>query len=103
MIEKSNVLRTLLERLSKLEIGHAVDIRTYKRDRSAIFVRLEDDLYRVLEDGFEQHDVEVPYKGLRKEIKRILRVEFPRSNKVRMYALGRFKEAHHTDLGRKRI
>jgi hypothetical protein len=57
----------------------------------------------VLEDGFEQHDVEVPYKGLRKEIKRILRVEFPRSNKVRMYALGRFKEAHHTDLGRKRI
>lgn len=103
MIEKTNVLKTLLERLRKIEIDHALDIRTYKRDRSAIFVRLSDDSYRVIENGFEESDRVMPYSGLRKEIKRILKVEFPRSNKVRLYSLGVFDEAEHTAMGRKTI
>lgn len=90
MIDKSSVVKVLMERLVSLPVGHAVDMRTYKRNRSVVFVRDGRDVYRIVEQGFESNDFSVKKDKLKKTIKVLLKREFPRSNKVRLYAMGAF-------------
>ena len=89
MIDKANAVETLLGRLKKLPLGHGLDMRTFKRDRGALFVRQGEDSFLVVQDGFEQqrHD-NVPLGKMKKLIKGLLKKEFPRSTKIRLYALG---------------
>lgn len=88
MIDKRNLRKVLLERLAGLPEGHAVDIRTYKRNRSVVFVRLAEERFRVVVKGFEDEDFIVPEGRLPRTIRKLLSREFPRSNKVRLYMLG---------------
>ena len=103
MIDKRNLPKVLLERLAKLPVGHAVDIRTYKRDRSVTFMRLDEERFRVVVDGFGQDDVTLPEARLSKFIRKVLRSEFPRSNKVRLYMLGPYDPDRDEVRRRKRI
>ena len=88
MIDKSSALKTLLARLDSLPVGHSVDLRTYKRNRGVIIGRTGPDSYLLLEQGYEDQRLEVDAKGLRPALKKILKREFPRSRKVRLYNLG---------------
>lgn len=88
MIDKRNLRKVLMERLAGLPVGHAVDIRTYKRNRSVVFTRLEGDRFRVVVKGFEDEDFIIPEGRLPRIIRTLLSREFPRSNKVRLYMLG---------------
>lgn len=90
MIGRRNIEKVLLAQLDKLPQGHALEIRTYKRNRSVLFVRQGDDVFRVVQNGFEQADHMVEQSDIKKAIRRVLAKEFPRSNKVRVYALGAF-------------
>jgi len=90
MIDKTAVIRTVRERLNKLPVGHYLDLRTYKRDRSVIIVKLEDDNFLVVENGFYQERFEVDSRSLRGLLKNLLKKEFPRSNKVRLYSMGEY-------------
>lgn len=81
-------MEAVLERLKKLPLGHAIDLRTYKRDRSVIFKRVDDDLFLVIQNGFGQARYTEPFKKLRKLLKLLLKKEFPRSTKIRLYNLG---------------
>lgn len=74
-----------LTRLKKLPIGKGLDLRTFKRDRSVTIMRRAEDRYNVKEDGFESQTFETDIKGMRKLLKMLLRREFPRSNKIRVY------------------
>lgn len=103
MIDKATALTVIPRKLAALPIGHALDLRTYKRNRSVVFVRQGEDAFLVLENGFEEHRFEaVPQKGLRRLLKTLLSREFPRSTKMRLYDLGPFDEAK-ADLPRKTI
>lgn len=82
--------KTLLQRLDALPPGHGLDVRTYKRNRSVVFVRLDQERFRVLENGYEVADSLVSRDGLGRCLKVLLRREFPRSNSVRVYDLGPF-------------
>jgi len=94
MIDKATALTVLPRKLAALPEGHALDMRTYKRNRSVIFVRQGDDAFLVLENGFEARRFEdVPMSGIRKLLKTLLAREFPRSTKIRLYDLGPFDEA----------
>lgn len=85
MIDKANAVSTVMSRAAKLTVGSGMDLRTYKRDRSVIITRVSEDLYEVMEDGFEKNWFEVDGKGLKKLLKTLLKREFPRSNKIRVY------------------
>jgi len=84
MLEKTAVIRTVLERLSKLEVGHYLDLRTYKRNRSVLIVKRDAEDFLVVEDGFARDSFEVSSDRLKGLLKTLLKKEFPRSNKVRL-------------------
>jgi hypothetical protein len=107
MIDKTNAIRIIMERMSSLPPGHALDVRTYKRNRSVVLVRrtgdgTDGDTVLIIENGFAQERFEVPLDKLPKAMKTLLRREFPRSTKMRLYPLGEFDETK-TSLKRKKI
>ena len=78
---KGRILQETLARLSRLREGEAVLIQPYKKDRSVCII-LRGDLYQVIERGFEVKEFVVEAGKIRKVLKRLLRKEFPRSNKI---------------------
>ena len=87
MIDKANAIPTILTRLKKLPVGSGIDLRTFKRDRSVIIRRNGNDLFSVTENGFRTETFTTDIKGMRKLLKTLLKREFPRSNKIRVYDL----------------
>lgn len=87
MIDKANAIPTILTKLKKLEIGTGLDLRTFKRDRSVAIRRTGTDSYEVMEDGFDKARFTSDIKGMKKLLKNLLKKEFPRSNKIRVYDL----------------
>ena len=92
MIEKRNLISNLLRRLQALPDGHCLDVRSYKRDRGFMLIRLDADTTRVVEDGFEKQRLDVAAGDLKKTLKEMVKREFPRSNKLRVYDLGEYEE-----------
>ena len=89
MLDKSSALSTILDRLDKLPLDHCLEIRTYKRNRRVLFHRAGEKAWNVLQDGFAKDLFEdVATEKMRKLLQNLLRKEFPRSTKIRLYALG---------------
>ena len=102
MIDKSSVIRTVLERLNKLPVGHYLDLRTYKRNRSVMIIKRAGDLL-VREDGFFKEEFVVDDSKLKGLLKTLLKKEFPRSNKVRLYSMGKYDPDEAAAIERKKI
>ncbi|MEF2145567.1 MAG: hypothetical protein V3573_08995 [Desulfovibrionaceae bacterium] len=98
MIDKATALEDLLRRLGKLPVGHCLDLRTYKRNRSLLIRRLGPDAYEVFEDGYVLEHHKSGAKDLRRLLKTLFKREFPRSTKLRLYQLGECDPAERRDL-----
>jgi hypothetical protein len=92
MLDRTTVIPAVLARLDKLACGHALDLRTYKRNRSVIILKKSEDVYLFIENGFERDRFTVPAAKLKKTLQKLLKKEFPRSRKVRLYDLGPWNE-----------
>jgi hypothetical protein len=92
MIDKTKIIDTVIERLKKLPIGHYLDLRTYKRNRSVFIVKMSEDDLLFIEDGFFKERFRTNSEKLKKLLITLLKKEFPRSHKIRLYAMGRFTE-----------
>lgn len=104
MIDKTVAQEAVLERLKRLPVGSALDMRTYKRDRCVLFVRTGEDTFDVLEQGFyEERWPGIGLARIRKLFKKFMKREFPRSTKIRVYTLEPFDEADWHATRRKRI
>ena len=103
MLDKSSVIRVVLERLKKLPVGHYLDLRTYKRDRSVLIVKRGDEDILVVEDGFYKDSFTVNITKLKGLLKSLLKKEFPRSNKVRLYTMGEYSPDGAARIRRKKI
>ena len=101
MIDKTKIVATVLKRLENLPVGHHLDLRTYKRNRSLIIVKQSANELLLIQDGYEQHRYETTVDKFEKTVKPILKKEFPRSNKIRLYTPGEFKEERSTRVRRK--
>ncbi|WP_419786902.1 hypothetical protein [Pseudodesulfovibrio sp.] len=88
MIDKATAIPAILRRLDKLPVGHAIDLRTYKRNRSVVIARVGADAFELLETGFHQERITSTAAELRRWLKLLLKREFPRSTKIRVYDLG---------------
>jgi hypothetical protein len=60
----------------------------------------EDDLL-IIEDGFSKERFRINSEKLRKLLSALLRKEFPRSHKIRLYPMGRFIEKEMQNIKRK--
>ena len=101
MIDKATAIPTIMNKLKKLPIGHAIDIRTYKRNRSVVIARISDIEFDVVEKGFHEERFMLPMQKMKKLLKLLLKREFPRSTKMRLYDLGRSEADVH--IQRKKI
>lgn len=89
MVDKTRIIETIIERLKKLPIGN-LDLRTYKRNRSIIIVKKSEDDLLIIEDGYCKERFHIKSDKLKKLLTALLRKEFPRSHKIRLYSMGRF-------------
>ncbi len=92
MIDKDKIIETVIGRLKKLPVGHYLDVRTYKRNRYVMIVRQDQENLLVIQNGYESNRFHIKNKELKKLMKTLLKKEFPRSNKVRLYTMGNFIE-----------
>ena len=102
MIDKTNIIPAVMERLQSLPTGHYLDVRTYKRNRFVLFVKKGEDDFLIIENGYFQDRFEnVPMKKIKKLFKTLLKKEFPRSTRIRVYNMGRFDEGAVENIQRK--
>jgi hypothetical protein len=101
MIDRTNIMETVMERLKKLPTGHYLDLRTYKRNRSVIIIKNTEDDFMVIEDGYFKERFQLKSEKLKKLLNAILRKEFPRSHKIRLYVMGRYTEDEAQNTSRK--
>ena len=92
MLDVSALIPAVQAKLDKLPSGHALDLRTYKRNRSVIILKEDEDSFLFLENGFYRDRFSVPADKVKKTLKKLLKKEFPRSRKVRVYDLGPWDE-----------
>ena len=92
MIDKSRIIEAVHERLRNLPTGHYLDLRTYKRNRSVIIVKRAEDDILIIENGYFRERFRLKPEKLKKALKTIVRKEFPRSRKIRLYVMGEFSE-----------
>jgi hypothetical protein len=101
MIDKTKIIDAVTERLKNLPTGHYLDLRTYKRNRSILIVKMDEDDLLIIEDGFFKERFRINSDKLRKLLSALLRKEFPRSHKIRLYPMGRFMEKEMQNIKRK--
>jgi len=92
MIDKDKIIETVIEKLKKLPVEHYLDLRTYKRNRSLAIVKKSEDDFLIIEDGYFHERYPLKSDKLKKTLKALLKKEFPRSQKIRLYVMGRYNE-----------
>ncbi|MFO7727151.1 MAG: hypothetical protein R6X11_02375 [Desulfonatronovibrio sp.] len=102
MVDKSAVIPAIMQRLQSLPVGHYLDVRTYKRNRFVLFVRKGEDDFLIIENGYFQERFDnISLKKIKKLFKTLLKKEFPRSTRIRIYNMGKYHEQAAEDVQRK--
>ncbi len=87
LVNLETSLRRILENLGKTEPPGGLEILSYKRNRGLTIFRFSQDSYQVREHGYREEEWLVSEKELPRLLKTIIKREFPRSRKVRVYNL----------------
>ena len=101
MIDKTKIIDTVCERLKKLPLGHYIDLKTYKRNRTVIIVKVDEKKLLVVEDGYFKDRFLIKSDKLKKLLKTLLKKEFPKSKKIRLYVMGKFVDEEALKMKRK--
>ena len=70
MIDKEVFLRFIIQKAEKLPVGHYLDIRTYKRNRSVLLIKEGENFFRIIKNGFYQNEFKSSFKELKKIFKK---------------------------------
>ena len=104
MISKDNIIEVVIKKLKKMKLNQFIDLRTYKRNRSVVIVKIADGEYLIIEDGYEKDQFpDLTIQQVKKTLKTLLKREFPRSNKVRLYTHDSFEFENYSRVERKKI
>ena len=101
MIDKDKIIETVMAKLKKLPVDHYIDLRTYKRNRSVLIIKKSDNDFLIIEDGYFREKSQLQFDKLKKALKALLKKEFPRSHKIRLYVMGKFNEEEVKNSNRK--
>lgn len=83
MIKNKELIQTCLHHLQTLSLGERITFKTAKKDREISVEKSEGGGYKVLENGFEHRSFEASSEAeLKKILKTLQKIEFPRSNQI---------------------
>jgi hypothetical protein len=85
LVNIDSALRNLLHKLEKLHPPQGIELLSYKRNRSIAVLLLDDEKILVRERGYRDEEQVTEKAALPKYLKSLIKYEFPRSRKVRMY------------------
>jgi len=85
LVNIDSVIRSLLHKLEKLDPPQGIELLSYKRNRSIAVLLLADKRFLVRERGYREEEQVIDRAGLHKHLKSLVKYEFPRSRKIRMY------------------
>jgi len=92
LVNIDSVIRTLLPKLEKLSPPQGIELLSYKRNRSIAVLLLGDNTFLVRERGYHEEEQIVEKNGLQKHLKSLIKCEFPRSRKIRLYQINTPKD-----------
>lgn len=87
LVNIETALRTIVATLEKSTPPGGVTVLSYKRNRGIDILRWENDRVWVREHGYGEGEQETTLDALPRLLKPLLKYEFPRSRKVRLYRL----------------
>ena len=87
LVNIDSVIRSLLQKLEKLSPPQGIELLSYKRNRSVAVLLLGDNTFLVRERGYREEEQVVEKERLQKCLKLLIKYEFPRSRKIRMYQI----------------
>lgn len=103
MIDKTKIIETVCKKLEKLPDGHYLDMKTYKRNRTVIIAKIDNNRLLVIENGYFKDRFLIKPEKLKQLLKTLLKKEFPRSKKIRLYVMGKLEEEEALNSGRKTL
>ena len=83
MLDRATAVQDVMRRLQKMESGDFLELLTWKKDRSLLLVKQNENEVLVYERGFVEEEFRVKFSKLKKLLKTLLKREFPRSHKIR--------------------
>jgi len=87
LVNIDSVVRNLLQKLEKLSPPQGIELLSYKRNRSIAVLLRADSTFLVRERGYREEEQVIDKSGLQKHLKSLIKYEFPRSRKIRMYQI----------------
>jgi hypothetical protein len=91
MLDKSTAVANVVRRFRTMDSGDALELLTWKRDRSLLLVKRSEDEILIQERGYEIKDHRVSLSKLKKILKILLKREFPRSHKIRLRSISQLQ------------
>lgn len=95
LINIASILDNTLRVLKKTEPPGGVELLSYKRNRSIAIIKKNTAEIRLQERGYREKEIETTMPQLTKELKAMIKREFPRSRKVRMVKFSDPKVLEH--------
>lgn len=84
LVNLDSVIPSLLQKLEKLRPPQGIELLSYKRNRSVAVLLLGDNRFLVREQGYCEAEMVVGKDELQKNLKALVKYEFPRSRKIRL-------------------
>jgi len=100
LINIASALKRVLSQVKKLGPNQGLEILSYKRNRGVTLVKLGGNTVQIRERGYRDEEFVTEFSDLSKILKTIIKIEFPRSRKVRIYQI---LEPEDRDRPRKKL
>ena len=82
MVSNLDFINIAMTSLKRMYTNQKVIFKTFKKDRKVEVLKLENS-YTIIENGFKNNIIEdLEYKEVKKILKKLQKIEFPRSNKL---------------------
>ncbi len=101
MIHISKLIKILMHKMAHLSKWHYLDVRCYKKDRAIYFIKEDENIYHIIEDGFKNKEFYLTFHEMEPLLKKLIKREFPRSNKIHLDKKGIYDPVFHKLINKK--
>lgn len=88
LVNKTSVIKDSLRMLKKCPVSSGIGLFSYKRNRKVYLRKKETGQILLREEGYITEERIIETEKLEKELRTIVKREFPRSRKIRLYRMG---------------
>ena len=85
LVNITSVTATVKRELKKIAAPGGIELLSYKRNRTIAIIKKDNATVEIRERGYEEQDFEISADKLNKELKTLIKREFPRSRKLRLF------------------